>query len=406
MNSATGERLGSLCETLGELFPHGTVEVQDLAPGQDGWRLVPSRTNPRLAVPANVPAAAMRSAIRPCASDGLKHKARRYALAAALRSPAGARLMPAGITVGDASDSITTHLENIFNQPVCFGLMTGSARANRKPVLGIFDRRGRELGFAKIGLSELAHELVANEHRALLALQSSSASALQVPQVISYDFFDSKPVLVMSALRPNALQRPLPLPVGAVIGLLGSAPVEQRLLADSTWFRVLLRDLEALAAVPEAGRLADMVRQLPRLLPEERLAFGAWHGDFGPWNMARTKSAPMVWDWERYDTGQPVGNDLFHFAAHERLREMGNMGAALRALRDPELNANVAGLQVQCGTRAPRHAIQAMLRLLYLATLAARFLGDGHRHQVEATFALGRWYTDVMQELIKDTRWG
>jgi len=42
------------------------------------------------------------------------------------------------------------------------------------------------------------------------------------------------------------------------------------------------------------------------------MAFGAWHGDFTPWNMARLGRATYLWDWERAQPA-PVGLDLLHF---------------------------------------------------------------------------------------------
>ena len=43
------------------------------------------------------------------------------------------------------------------------------------------------------------------------------------------------------------------------------------------------------------------------------MAFGAWHGDFTPWNMALgARNDTYVWDWERA-AAAPVGLDLLHF---------------------------------------------------------------------------------------------
>lgn len=403
MSNATTERLDSLLDTLTEFFPHGEVSLEpELRPGTQGWRLVPTAKNPRLAVPATVPRAAMSSAIRPCASDRLVHKTRRYALAALLRTPAAARLMPAGITAGEFSGSILEHLQQVFAQPVCFGLMTGSARANRKPVLGIFDLNGQELGFAKIGLSSLAADLVTNEHRALVALNATSTAGIQVPQIISYELWRDKPVLVMSALRPNAIQRPLELPVTAVRAIISSAPVSSCTLQRSEWYLTLLQQLDRLPAVPAAQRLIDLVSQIAHHEADTVLAFGAWHGDFGPWNMARTTSAPMVWDWERYARQLPLGLDLYHFSAHESLRQTGTMPAALAALSDERITRAVSDLHQQHGGD-PLTGRESLVPLLYLATLAARFIEDGYRHQVKATFALGRWHLEVMHELLRNT---
>ncbi|MCW4466158.1 hypothetical protein OK351_11675 [Glutamicibacter sp. MNS18] len=404
MTNSTTERLDSLLDTLTELFPEGGVGLDPgLRPGTQGWRLVPSARNPRLAVPATVPRAAMSSAIRPCASDGLLHKARRYALAAVLRTPVADRLMTAGITTGQFSGSIAEHLHQVFSQPVCFGLMTGSARANRKPVLGIFDLDGRELGFAKIGLSSLAADLVSNEHLALSAMNSVRGQGIQVPQIISFGSWADRPVLVMSALRPNAIQKPLELPVDAARAIISSAPVTTCTLSDSHWYNAIVQQLDQLATVPEAQRLVAMVSRLARHEPDRILAFGAWHGDFGAWNMARTTSAPMVWDWERYARHLPLGLDLYHFSAHDHLRQTGNMPVALRALAGTEVRRTVNNLHQQHGGDALSGPGGSLVPLLYLATIAARFIEDGHRQRVTATFELGRWHLEVMHELLRNT---
>jgi hypothetical protein len=47
--------------------------------------------------------------------------------------------------------------------------------------------------------------------------------------------------------------------------------------------------------------------------PGVECAFGAWHGDFGPWNAAWGTDALEVWDWERFDPDVPVGLDAAHW---------------------------------------------------------------------------------------------
>ena len=41
--------------------------------------------------------------------------------------------------------------------------------------------------------------------------------------------------------------------------------------------------------------------------------FGSWHGDWTPWNMAMSAGRAMVWDWERFQAGIPVGYDAVHY---------------------------------------------------------------------------------------------
>jgi hypothetical protein len=45
----------------------------------------------------------------------------------------------------------------------------------------------------------------------------------------------------------------------------------------------------------------------------EEVDFGAWHGDWTPWNMAWHRGRVQLWDWERFDPDVPVGFDLLHY---------------------------------------------------------------------------------------------
>jgi hypothetical protein len=42
--------------------------------------------------------------------------------------------------------------------------------------------------------------------------------------------------------------------------------------------------------------------------------FGRWHGDWVPWNLARSSAGLVAWDWEHSSTGMPVGSDVVHQA--------------------------------------------------------------------------------------------
>jgi hypothetical protein len=61
--------------------------------------------------------------------------------------------------------------------------------------------------------------------------------------------------------------------------------------------------------------VAALPRLHDRLVDDARpMAVGCWHGDFGPWNMARGGDGMLeVWDWERFETDVPVGLDAAHY---------------------------------------------------------------------------------------------
>ena len=54
-----------------------------------------------------------------------------------------------------------------------------------------------------------------------------------------------------------------------------------------------------------------------------RLAFGTWHGDWGPWNLRAAPGRLLVWDWERSGDGVPLGFDLLHFGYQTALQGLG-----------------------------------------------------------------------------------
>src|SRR5205823_2021204 len=85
-------------------------------------------------------------------------------------------------------------------------------------------------------------------------------------------------------------------------------------------FNALTRDLvraeaASLAWLQSAGRSA-LLQSLDTIAATglcTSLTFGAWHGDWSPWNMASTTGGLLVWDWERFGSGVPRGFDALHY---------------------------------------------------------------------------------------------
>jgi hypothetical protein len=116
--------------------------------------------------------------------------------------------------------------------------------------------------------------------------------------------------------------------------------VEETALGDSGWWARLRARLgpvrQALAGRPGGG-VATLDAVLARLegRAATRLAFGSWHGDWGPWNLRATQGRLLVWDWERSGDGVPLGFDLLHFGYQTALQGLGRPPhAAAAAARD------------------------------------------------------------------------
>jgi hypothetical protein len=112
---------------------------------------------------------------------------------------------------------------------------------------------------------------------------------------------------------------------------------------------------------------------------QQTLTLGAWHGDWSPWNMASTGNGLLVWDWERFATGVPLGFDALH---HQLQAEV------IGTRSDPQAAA------LRCREHAPRNlapfglapAQARLTAVLYLTELATRYLAD---RQAQAGAPLG-----------------
>jgi hypothetical protein len=131
------------------------------------------------------------------------------------------------------------------------------------------------------------------------------------------------------------------------------------LTASAYWAQV--RATVGLAEQEDPAELgAVMSRYACRLeqsLGDRGLQFGAWHGDWVPWNLARQGRQLFAWDWEYSGHEAPLGFDLLHYqfqtafvfegrtVAEAAERCLGGGVSLLRRLGLPEdLAANVAGL--------------------------------------------------------------
>src|SRR5690606_197042 len=97
--------------------------------------------------------------------------------------------------------------------------------------------------------------------------------------------------------------------------------------------------------------------------------FGAWHGDFTFTNLAVLRDDVLVWDWERYAQGVPVGFDLVHHHVQQYLLAPGfDVAGFVRELprRTP------AGLAAAGLSEAEAVAVTK----LYLVEIATRYVHD------------------------------
>jgi hypothetical protein len=344
--------------------------------------VLPDSRRPKLIVPIGRQAGA--AAIRRYGQPGsVRTRVATRTLASAVAGGLGPMLGDRlAISRPEETPTIESVLATMVGQPVELSLHLGAARANRKPVLQLLSHAGDTIGFAKIGINALTRELVASEQAALVTLSEARLTSMRLPTVLAGGSWQNLDILVLSPLPVWERRRPLTPDVlsAALAELARSAGTSTAPLAGSGYWHHLAARLEQAGDGPDHEKLAALIPRLGGLAGTSKMTFGCWHGDLTPWNLARTRAGLLVWDWERFTPGVPVGFDALHYWLNERV---------VRPSQDPLAAAT------QCVVEAPRlldpfgvSPEQARLTALaYLADLSIRYLAD---RQAQAGARLGR----------------
>ncbi len=355
--------------------------------------IVPNRRRPRVLIPASnrkVAAGALARYSRPAARAA---RTKRDAAVWALRLGLDRLLLPHRLRVS-ASEGIDDHLSTVLGHEVHLSIHIGPARANRKPVLQILDGRAQTVAFAKLGVNELTRELVEAEAAATRRLgEFGGLRRLRVPTLLHAGSWRGHSLMVTSALpawtdpvehgdaRRLAAMRELAEVDGTTRSPLGesdyAARLRARLKALSERGRSGAGDTDADTLVAAGTTLLDRFARI-------ELTFGAWHGDWSPWNTCESADVIYLWDLERFETGVPYGFDAVHYRLQDDIvtHQVDPTTAVLL------LAANASAVLAPMGV-APTEAEPTTL--LYLVDLAARYMGDRAEHAGAALGALGSW---------------
>lgn len=361
------------------------------ATGTAAFFVLPSVDRPQLLVPC-IPAAGVM--IRERRARGVRAKVIKRTVATGLASGAADRLPVrklaiAGSALGDLLDWITSDDTDLLpgaGALFTVGVLVGPPRANRKPVLRIFDSAGETWGYAKVGVNDLTNALVRREAEALAEVNSWPLSILRAPVVLKAGDFAGRAVLATSPLAAaGAARQPTALPV---------EPTRELFLLHAE-HDVPLRAAPAMAppttvVSPAAARIEALAERLLAVVGDERIPLGASHGDWTPWNMAWTGSGPdavlEAWDWERAATGVPQGHDVVHFEASKvRVDDPGSAESEL--LRHLPARLAASGIDATLASR---------LLPSYLITIGRRYAADLALEHVAPLSRRLDWVTDLL----------
>jgi len=420
-------------EVLGILYPGGQVTAHTAhtshtshTDGPDGstadapnvlveYLIVPHARRPRLLVPAHdrkIAAAAVRRYAEPTSRSA---RLKRDAVVAALRTGASKALLRDRVSVvttpGETGtpDSINRYLTKVLGADFSISVHIGPARANRKPVLQLLSAEGDTVGFGKHGTGPLTRTLIRAETAALATLGHIGVQSLAVPRVLHAGQWRGHEVLIQSALPIWLTHTSLSTKrlVAAMREIAGCVGIHAGSLAGDEYWKTLRGRLDKLTAsgtaphadgtapradgtdrAAEARTLANAADVLVAGAGHVELEFGAWHGDWAPWNMASTSAALLVWDWERFSPGVPVGFDALHYDLQRLLDRGADPGPAV----DTTVS-RAARLLAPFGAHEDAAKVTA---LLYLVELATRYLEDKQAEAGARLGVLGNWLLPVL----------
>ena len=401
----TGDRMTHLHE-VGRLLWPAPLELA-VGGGRDGARavhqeflLLPSARRPRLLVPRGRRAAV--AAVRGY-GVGRGRGARLLAagLTAGLRSGLAPMVLRDRVRVLDqgrgGSASIEAHLSAVLGTDVVVSMYLGAPRANRKPVLQVLTPQGRTVAYVKVGVDPLTSRLVRAEAAALGTVAAAGLRSTTVASVLHAGEWNGLELLVQSPLpvgesrtRPSADQVGVAQVEVSAIGRTDGGP-----LATSPYWADLTARIAELPDTPAAATLGDLAVRLEKEFGEVPLDLGAWHGDWTPWNTAVADGRLLVWDWERFAVGVPVGYDALHWALQTDL---------VNHLADPGEAARES--LVRAGSVLERFGlITDQVRataVSYLAELAARYLADRQAEAGARLGDVGSWLLPAVARALED----
>ncbi|BBH66131.1 hypothetical protein ACTI_28160 [Actinoplanes sp. OR16] len=386
-----------LNEVLGLLYPPPCDTAGGAGPVITEYLVVPNARRPRLLVPTLNPAVAAAAVRRYAEPQSRLARLKRDAVVAAVHTRTSGLLFRDRIRVtGPSSAGIDGYLSDALRRDLAVSVHIGPARANRKPVLQLLSAEGETFAFGKLGTGTLTRRLVRAETAALTTLNDSRLTKLAVPRLLHAGKWRDLQVLIQSALPvwlPRAPLNPKRL-TAAMLDVAGCQGYTSGALTGSSYWRELQERLAAVADRPEGAALSAAVGVLAAHSGDTTLRYGAWHGDWAPWNMANLENTLLVWDWERFATGVPLGFDAVHHELQRRIQSTGDARAAVEATvrRSDELLAPFGVAPVS----------REITALLYLVDLAVRYLTDRQAEAGARLGVLGTWLLPVLIRRVEE----
>lgn len=374
------------------VVPEGVA--RPVRPRRSRYALLPGRGTTTALLPSwppSVTAAMVRNYITPT-SRGERTRA---AMLEAMARLGVFAVWPYSTSVRRVSNvsGLIDHLAQILSRDVIAGVYLGPHRANRKPVLQLITAEGELVAYVKVGMNDFTSSRVSNETAALRKLNRLSLETMIVPKLLAEGSWRGHTFMVVAPVPTRSDTEPAPERRAAAMAELSrSFGVETIRLAEAEWWRKIESCLIA-ATGADAARLRSLAARVAEHCGEQPLELGAAHGDWSPWNMAAVGGKVVLWDWERFRYGVPIGWDAIHYTAELHRLSGAKAGEGLR-----QMIPDVASITHGCGssTNDPK-----LVFATYLLDLGQRYLKDGQATGVQPRGPISQWLLDPLTELVR-----
>jgi hypothetical protein len=370
-------------------------------PAARDYLLIPSAQRPKLVVPSSprrVAAAAIRNYNTAATSRSQRMKI--SALVAGVRLGLALVLSDRLRIEQDASRpaDLITHLSRALGRRVDVCVYISPPRAVRKPVMQLLADDGTTVAFAKLGINRFTDGLVRAEGDAISRLGTVDWTTLRVPAVVHAGNWQGHELLVQSAFaRGGDPAAHIDLVARAMDELARSASVRRERLDDSLYLRGVLGRIKDIPHDETAEVLRSAAAELVRCAGAVQLDFGRWHGDWTPWNMTIATDRALVWDWEKFDDGVPIGFDAVHYAVQHAI--------VVEQLRPEAAFEQSVPLAARLLSKHGNNAAHPeIVSWLYAIEIAVRYVLDREPEAGSRAGQVSTWLPPVMRRMASRVR--
>jgi hypothetical protein len=285
------------------------------------WLVLPGLSRPWLLLPAWSAAAA--AALRRD-DHGQRSPQLVQALAVLQRQRVLARLPLARLRVAgaDRADTVEAELARIFGVESELVVRLGRRRWNRTVVLRPLDPAGNTRAFVKSASGPAAIAALRRERENLRRVAALAPRLVEWPEVMYHGSWRDQELVALSPLLgDDAARRRGRAPSAAMRSLALATELGPQTLAETDLSHRLAAGARRLSESAQRGQLMTGIDVTFSRLGQVKVPVGCWHGDWVPWNMTSHGSRVLLWDWEHFADGVPLGFDGIHYRA-QQLRMM------------------------------------------------------------------------------------